>query len=172
MALMSVVVLGVLIAAGFDIKSRRIPNALTFSMILSGLILNTYLNGFSGLGQSALGLLCGILFLILPFAWGGVGAGDVKLVGAIGSLLGPHLVLYVFLASAVFGGILSLIEAIRNHSFKATCSSIKHKVMIAALSGKVPAEKSVELQTETLGIPYACAIACGTLFVLLFLRGI
>ena len=113
-----IVITGILIALAFDWRMRKIPNALTFSMIALGFILNTYEQGLTGLQHSSLGLVLGILLLYLPFQGGGVGGGDVKLLGAIGSIVGPVFIFKIFLVSAIFGGALSLVMIIKNKAVK------------------------------------------------------
>ena len=161
-----IAVTGVILAALLDWKTRKIPNVLTFSMILSGLALGFWSEGAAGLRESFFGLILGILFLYFPFAWRGVGGGDVKLVGAIGSLLGPTLVFHIFLASAVFGGIFSLVVMIKEKAFKQTLRHIKDKALFFLLTRKVLPEAEIAQNDKRLRIPYACAIGCGTLFVL------
>ena len=112
MVQLMVAAVGVLAAVWFDWKKRKIPNALTFSMVVLGLVFNAIDRGFSGVGESFLGLVLGILFLYVPFTWGGVGGGDVKLLGALGSLLGPHLIFKIFLVSALCGGLLSVVAMV------------------------------------------------------------
>ena len=160
---------GVTIASALDIKIRKIPNWLTFSMIFSGLILNSYDGGINGFEQSFLGLAAGIFFLFIPFSLGGVGAGDVKLLGALGSLLGPVLIIKIVLVSAVFGGIFSLIFVLGKHRMAEVFKEIKNKVTFFMLTKKVLPEKTGFAQK--LSIPYACAIALGTLLVIFVLGG-
>ncbi len=170
-AKMIVVMVGILIAALCDWKARKIPNALTFSMLGLGLILHIWGQGLSGAGVSLLGFVCGILLLYVPFSLGGVGGGDVKLLGAIGSLVGPQLVLHIFLASAVFGGIFSLITMVRGKAVRKTLQNIKNKALYFLLTRKWMTETVHENEEKTLGIPYACAIGCGTLLILFVLKG-
>ena len=133
-------------------------------------MLNFLSNGVSGLTVSGLGLICGVLFLFFPFAWGGVGGGDVKLLGAIGSLLGPYMILKIFLASAVFGGILSLAAIMKSGATKESLASIKNKMLLVYLTKDVKSATSGGNRKQ-IKIPYACAIDCGTLFVLFVLKG-
>lgn len=167
----SVTLAGLLTAAFFDWKSRRIPNAVTFSMIVLGLILNFMNQGASGISTSLAGLSFGFLLLVVPFAAGGVGAGDVKLLGGVGSLMGPEFVLKAFLASAVFGGLFSIVAAIRRRTLRKTFRGVKDRIIYLILTRKVPQEERGET-TKPLGIPYAFAIGCGALFAfVLFWKG-
>src|SRR5262245_24179270 len=71
-----------------DVRTRRVPNLLSGPAMLVGIALNTMYFGIPGLTASLLGILLTITFLLLPFALGGIGGGDVKMIGAIGALLG------------------------------------------------------------------------------------
>jgi prepilin peptidase CpaA len=100
-----VVISATLIAAVTDLWKFKVYNALTLPLLVSGLIYNTVIGGWSGLANSALGLLFGFAILLLFYSMGGMGAGDVKLMAAIGAWLGMPLTFYVFIASALAGGI-------------------------------------------------------------------
>ena len=101
-----------LVAAFTDVRRFKVPNALTFPALLFGLVVSTCLGGFAGLGTSLLGAAAGFGVLVVFYALGGVGAGDVKLFAALGSWLGPALTLEVFLAAAVAAGLYALILAV------------------------------------------------------------
>ncbi|MBI1977628.1 MAG: prepilin peptidase [Candidatus Omnitrophica bacterium] len=171
LAILSCTTLGILIAVVFDWKIRKIPNTLTFSLITMGLILNFLNQGFYGLGQSVFGLACGILLLLLPFAMGGVGAGDVKLLGAIGSLFGPEFIFKIFLASAVFGGLFSLIVMVKKGSLRKALQGIKNRIFYVLMTRKIPQEEKWLEPNSKIKIPYAIAIGSGTLFILLMAKG-
>ena len=77
-----------LLGAGFDLKSRRIPNFITGPALLIGMLLHVSLDGWRGLLTTlAACLICGSVFLIFYLA-GGMGAGDVKLMAAAGCMAG------------------------------------------------------------------------------------
>lgn len=101
-------VLGLLVAAITDVRSGRIPNSVTFPLVISGLVFHTWADGWQGLLFSLLGCLVGLGCLIWFYARGGMGAGDVKLLGAIGAYLGPTQVVYAFAVAAILGGAYSL----------------------------------------------------------------
>ncbi len=76
------------ISGFFDVKERKIPNKITFTGIMVGVVINLITGGWTGLLLSIGGMLAGLAIFFLPFVMGGMGAGDVKLMGAIGALMG------------------------------------------------------------------------------------
>lgn len=92
-----------------DVKTRRIPNYLTFGTALAGLGFQTGMHGWSGLASGLGGLALGFALLIGFYILGGMGAGDVKALAALGAWLGPSKTLELFIFMAVFGGILSIV---------------------------------------------------------------
>jgi prepilin peptidase CpaA len=99
-------------ACATDVRSRRIPNRLTFGAALAGAGYQLAANGFGGLGDSLLGWIVGAAFLFLPFALGGIGAGDVKLMAALGAWLGPAEVMWLGMYTGVAGGAIALVVAL------------------------------------------------------------
>src|SRR5688572_30840223 len=89
------------IAVIWDLSTRRIPNVLTFGAALAGFLLHAYAAGWSGLGLAVAGWAVGVAFFFPIFALGGMGAGDVKLLGALGAWLGPVAVIWVALFSGI-----------------------------------------------------------------------
>jgi prepilin peptidase CpaA len=100
-----VVLVATLIAAIFDVWKYKVYNALTLPLLLSGLLYHGAFGGWAGLADSGLGMLFGFAVLLLFYSMGGMGAGDVKLMAAIGAWLGMPLTFYVFIASALAGGV-------------------------------------------------------------------
>jgi prepilin peptidase CpaA len=156
-----------LIAAIIDLRTQKIPNLLTYPAMIFALSYHSTINGFEGLIFSGSGLLIGILLLIIPFFMGGMGAGDAKLLGAVGSFLGAKATFGAFIFVALAGGIYSLvIILIRRDSFKGFFSE---KLMV--LSSMVMLRQYVPIQSESSGqkprLKYGVAIAFGTLTYLL-----
>ena len=71
-----------------DVRYRRIPNMLVLTALIAGLAINTVFGGWHGLGNSALGFGVAFIPMLLLHIFGAMGAGDVKLMGAVGSILG------------------------------------------------------------------------------------
>ena len=113
MTLFQIIVVGIAaLAAGWDVMTRRIPNVLTFGAALGGLIAHAYVGGWTGAGMSALGCLVVVAAFFPLFALGGLGAGDIKLLGAIGAWLGPVAAVWVVLFSGIAGGVIAIFVAL------------------------------------------------------------
>ena len=104
-----VLILVAIIGAVSDWKYRKISNWLTFGVLVFSLSCGFINAGLTSLVNPILGFLTGILILIIPYLFGGMGAGDVKLLGAVGSLVGVKNVIVIFFYSALCGLCLGLI---------------------------------------------------------------
>ena len=91
-----------------DLRTRRIPNYLTLGTAVAGLAYNFMSQGISGLADGFLGILLGFACLILPYLWGGMGAGDVKALAALGAWLGPKLTVFLFCYMGIAGGVIAV----------------------------------------------------------------
>lgn len=103
-----------------DLRSRRIYNWVVVPAAIGGLALNSWNAGLTGLGQSLSGLALGTGLLLIPFLLGGIGAGDVKLLGAVGALKGIGFVCTAFAVTALAGGVISLLAAVKHCTLKTT----------------------------------------------------
>lgn len=110
MDLLLITFLGCLLmgAAIIDLRFERIPNLLTYPAVMAALAYHAVTNGLDGLLFSAGGLVLGIGILFLPYLMGGMGAGDAKLMGAVGAVLGPKGLFIAFLFTAIIGGIYAM----------------------------------------------------------------
>src|SRR5207247_8695486 len=103
------------VACVCDLRSRRIPNVLTFGAAAAAFAYHLTTGGVGALGQSALGWLVGVLVFIVPFALRGLGGGDVKLVAALGAWIGwaddsfmAGGVIWLALYTAIAGGVMAI----------------------------------------------------------------
>jgi prepilin peptidase CpaA len=144
-----------------DLKTRRIPNYLTLGTAVAGLAYNCMSQGLPGLVNGILGMLLGFACLILPYLWGGMGAGDVKALAALGAWLGPKLTLFLFCYMGIAGGVIAL-------GYLAWKGSLWVKIkqswtfllnLILCRPDGAPRPRSPVQLTE--GIPYGVAIAVG-----------
>lgn len=101
---------GILTAAAlFDLRFRRIPNFLTYPAMAAALVYHSAQFGWPGFLMGASGIAVGLAVFLAFFILGGMGAGDVKLMGAVGGLLGPKGALLAALYTALAGGVYALI---------------------------------------------------------------
>ena len=150
--------------AGFwDLKTNRIPNLITMPAVVLGLIINTYYFGLQGLGNSLLGTVVGTLLLIIPFAVGGIGAGDVKLLAAVGALNGLQFVFSSFLYSAVIGGIIaSAILTVKGQLYYVLLNILVALQNVSFHIFKRREKQSFKPITVGISFPYGIAILLGT----------
>jgi prepilin peptidase CpaA len=145
-----------------DVLSRRIPNLFLATAFSLALICYGLDKGISGLIDSCLGLLVGLAMLTPIYILGGTGAGDVKLLGVVGSLLGTQGVFIAGVATFISGGLLGIIwilwriiDAFFAEQFL-RYSQLK-SVGLSPISGLIP-----HVKIHGSSFPYAPAIACGT----------
>lgn len=103
-----VLVPAVLLASWIDYSRQRVPNWLNAALAAAGFVAQGTFYGWPGIQAGALGLLVGFGVLILPWAMHGMGAGDVKLMAAIGVWFGPWLTLISFAVGAGIGGVIAV----------------------------------------------------------------
>jgi prepilin peptidase CpaA len=99
------------IACVTDLRSRRIPNVLTFGAAIAGLVFHGAGGGWTGFLSASSGWLLGLALFFLPFALGGMGGGDLKLLAALGAWCGPSTTVWLALYTGIAGGLLALIVA-------------------------------------------------------------
>jgi prepilin peptidase CpaA len=95
-----------------DLRSRRIPNVLTFGAAAGAVVFHTVAPGGEGFLSATAGWLVGVAVMFLPFALGGLGGGDVKLLGALGAWLGPANALWLGLYAGMAGGAMAVVVAL------------------------------------------------------------
>src|SRR4029450_1958417 len=100
------------VACVTDLRDGRIPNALTFGSLALALIVHGLLPQGQGWIHALLGLVAGAAVFFPCFALGGMGAGGVKLSGALGAWLGGQPPLFVALSGAAAGGVLAIVVAL------------------------------------------------------------
>ena len=149
-------------AASFtDIQGGRIPNFITVPLMVAGLSFHTAVRGIDGLAFSAKGLGVGFGLLVLLYAVGGFGAGDVKLVAGTGSVLGPSAIVSALFAATLLAGLCAIVLlGVRlglSGSVKWLYSFLK---MLLLLGGKPPSLPSDEKRVV---LRYAPVFAVGTL---------
>ena len=155
------------VAAVWDITSRRIPNFVSYSGILVGIALRTAVLGGHGLATAlAGGAVAGGLFFLL-YLVRGMGAGDVKLMAAVGCFAGVPAVFQILLACALAGGIMALAVAFYQSSALRTLRNVWDLLRFHAVHGaQVHPTLNIDNPQAT-RLPYAIAIAAGSGYALL-----
>ena len=100
-------------AAALDLKFRKIPNWLTLGAVVLGVALQVARFGANGLLVALAGAGLGLLILLPFYVLRAMGAGDVKLLAAIGALVGPQALISVVIYAALVGGVISLVVLAR-----------------------------------------------------------
>jgi prepilin peptidase CpaA len=151
-----------LLAGWIDWRSRRIPNWLTVTGFLVGVLVNVLANGTAGLKTSLLGAGLGLLVL-LPFVFlRSLGAGDWKLAGALGAFVGWQVLANLLMGSVFVAGVMALGLVIYKRRFKETLRNIG-RLLASMLTLHMPgAEVSVD-NPQSLKVPYGVALALTTL---------
>ncbi len=150
-----------------DVRARRIPNLLSLPVIIGGLLLNTLWFGALGCITSLLGALLVVAVLIGPFALGGIGGGDVKMMAAIGTLLGPRLALASLGTGMALGGVIMIIHLLRigrlREKLGATAGMIHTSLATQSLA---PLKAPATDVRNAVALPYSVPLALGTVAVL------
>ena len=155
-----------LIAVIYDIRFHRIPNWLTFPSMVTGIAYHTYMKGTQGFIFSIEGLFLGLAIFMVFYLSAGMGAGDVKLMAAVGGLLGPKGVFMAFIGTALIGGIYAIILLTLHGHLKETVKRYGAILKMFVFTGKFmyfPPEKREKLPLMAYGV----AITFGTLLSVL-----
>jgi len=150
-----------------DVRSNRIPNWLTYGGIALALSLRAAVGGWRSLEQGVGGILLGGGVFFVFFLVHGLGAGDVKLMAAVGAWVGPHSTLGVLIATALAGGVLALVYMAFYKRVGSTFRNLGALLRFHLRAGVRPHPKLNLQGPETIRLPYGLAIAMGTLYLLI-----
>ena len=164
-------ILLLIVCSFFDLRYYRIPNFITVPAVVLGLAIGFVSGGTDGLVLSAVGMAVGFGVFLVPFILGGMGGGDVKLMAAVGALVGWPLVVWAALLSCVVG----LFAAVAKAIWKGTLWMLLVNTwqitrnMLVGLILRRPAEeiKTVTRIQSAARVPFGVAIAVGTLWAML-----
>ncbi|QDU90109.1 Type IV leader peptidase family protein [Pirellulimonas nuda] len=160
------------VAAVIDGLQLKVPNWLTFPMIVSGWVFSSTagatMYGFAwyeALGFSLLGTVVGLLLLLPAYAIGGMGAGDVKLMAGIGAWVWTEHTLYAFAASAIVGGVIAVVMVLASKGWD------KHQAQFWMILGEIMNNKNPEVlaaiakerKPRMMLLPYGIPMAIGTI---------
>jgi len=150
-----------------DVRTRRIPNAISASAIVAGLALNGAAGGLSALGWSLCGGLAMIAILFTPFALGGVGGGDVKMMAAVGAFLGPRLAALSLITGMILGGVVVAVHLARLGILGERVQRLKAMVFAATITGSVEPLRVSPDQEGAISLPYSVPLGIGTVAVVM-----
>lgn len=149
-----------------DLRTRRIPNVLTISAAGLGLLFHLGTGGPSAAGWSVAGWIVGVVLFLPMFALRGMGAGDVKLLAAVGAWLGPTQVAIAALATSIVGGVIAIVVALGYGYLKQALSNVYLLLMHWRVTGVRPLEQVTLHGTKGPRLAYAIPIAIGTVVTL------
>ena len=144
-----------------DVRYRRIPNLLVLTALIAGLATNVAFGGLHGLTTSLIGFAIGFVPMLLLHIFGAMGAGDVKLFGAVGSILGASLMPTTLVVVVMLGGLLAVYTTLRAGTMLSTLHGVL-RIFVGILPGwEMPRFAMAPDRRHT--IPYGVAITIGSL---------
>jgi len=145
----------------YDVRYRRIPNVLVLATLLAGISVNTAFGGFHGMLSSLEGFGLAFFPMLLMHIFGALGAGDVKLFGAVGSVIGVGLVPLTFVVVVMLGALLAVYTMLRAGTVLTTLHGVL-RIFVGLLPGwEMPRFTMAPDRRHT--IPYGVAIVLGSL---------
>ena len=160
-----VVTLTLIVAAYIDGKLLKVPNLITYPMIVAGWVYSFGFYGWEGLGWSLLGTVVGLALLLPLYSIGGMGAGDVKLLAGVGAWVWVETTFYAFCVTAVLGGVIAVGMVLYQrqwhkhfNQFFAICDEIT-TIRNADQLSVIAAERKPTMML----LPYGIPIAIGTI---------
>ncbi|UUZ79237.1 A24 family peptidase [Paenibacillus sp. P26] len=157
---MTAVILGIVLAIAFitDITKQRIPNALNIAGMVRGYRISRLAGGWSGLAFALTGLVCGFLPMLILYLLRAVGAGDVKLFGALGAVAGAVFTLYAMFLSALFAGILALFVLLWRSDRRNRLQQLGWSLVRSLMFKELAAWRTMTAREGALRIPFMWAV--------------
>jgi prepilin peptidase CpaA len=162
-----ILILVVIVAAWHDVRTRHIPNWIPVSGAILGIVLQIWQSGLQGALISIAGAALG-LGIFLPFYMlGGMGAGDVKLFGAVGALVGPSALVLVFVFTGLLGGLAAVVLAVSKGRLRPTLQQTGELMLdVGKMRWRQARSATAAAGANALRLPYGAVIAGGTLLSL------
>jgi prepilin peptidase CpaA len=160
----------VIAAAGFDLRTRRIPNWLCAVGLACGFACQIALFQWAGAREATLGAALALLIYLPLFALRAVGGGDVKLMAAVGSFAGPRSWIAIFLITALVGGAMALVlVAVKRRTARTLRNVGILLTELAHLRAPHRVEQELDVSSgQGLRLPHGCTIAAATLLYLAY----
>lgn len=168
----------VAVAAAYDMRYRRIPNWLVLAGIVAGLLWNSFFSqgvasfDAAGLGRSAAGFGLGFVLYFPLYLLRARGAGDVKLLAAAGAIVGPSNCFWLFMLTAILGGVIALVFVFFKGRAGHTFFNMQW-IMRDLLRLKAPHKSNEELDvnsTKGMRLPHGAMIAVGSLALVVMIQ--
>lgn len=161
-----VIIAIVAVACFFDVRTRRIPNVLTLGAAAAGFVFAAVMNGLEGLGMSLAGWAVAVALFLPFFLLRGMGAGDVKLLGALGAWLGPGGAVLTAFFTAVAGGVLAFVVVLARGYLAESMRNVWAILMHWRIFGLRPVPDLTLQTSRGPRLAYAVPIAAGALVTL------
>ncbi len=150
--------------AAFDVFTRRIPNILTYGGIVIGVVFWTIMQGGRGFLTAMAGMFVGGGVFLLFYMVRAMGAGDVKLMAAVGSIAGPSKSVETIFACAIAGGLMAVGYMLYHHRTTGTVANVG-KLLHFHVKHGVSTHPELNLSNPAaIRMPYGVAIATGCLY--------
>jgi prepilin peptidase CpaA len=150
------------LAALFDWRTRKIPNWLTVSGMIAGIVLRLDVSGWPGAKAALEGIGLALALLLPLVLLRALGAGDWKLMGAVGAFMGPVLFLFILFGSIFASGLMSAVQTIKTKRVKETLRNILELVRGFVVFGFQPNPNISLDNPKLLKIPFGIAVAAST----------
>jgi prepilin peptidase CpaA len=151
-----------------DFNDHRIPNAITLFAAATGVLAHLYLSGSHGASFALQGFTLGLVMLLPFYLLGGMGAGDVKMMGAIGSFVGPQAAALATGVALICGGLMAI--GVLLVSVLSSRISVSHSRNKSVSAGEEVLYGPIVRRSLKTRFPYALAVALGGLAGLCYLR--
>jgi len=151
-----------LVAGLVDFRTRKIPNLITIPGMVAGITLRTAMSGWTGTKVAVEGVVLALALLLPLVLARALGAGDWKLMGAVGAFVGPIIFLFVLFGSIVVSGLMALVEMVRTKRVRETFEN-----MLVLLRGFISfgLRRNAEISLDNpklLKVPFGVAVAVST----------
>lgn len=158
------------VAAVIDGWKLKVPNWITFPMVIGGWVYSAACFGWPGFGWSLVGTAVGLALLMPAYAIGGMGAGDVKLLAGVGAWVWGTVTFYAFCVSAIIGGVIALLMVLyarkwRHH--RSQFLSILTEILVIRDPNQL-STIAAERKSSMMLLPYGIPIAIGTIIYFLW----